>query len=497
MKKSLSYLTISLLISFYSIAQNREIPIDTIVVTNHSTTIKGKNVSYQAQTGTQPVWGEKDNAIATLFYTYYRRTDIKKGSERPLIFSFNGGPGAGSLWMHMGYTGPRILKVDSEGYPIQPYGFKSNPNSILDEADIVFVNPVNVGYSRIIDSKGKKEDRETFFGVNQDIKYLAEWISTFISRKNRWDSPKYLIGESYGGVRVMGLAHELQDKQWIYLNGVIMVSPADYQVYPGPVSSAIDFPYYTAASWYHKKLPDELQKLDLEEILPKSEEFALNELLPALSKGGFIDESEKNYIAEKISFFTGLNKKDVIQNNINLSTSFFWKELLRDEGKTIGRLDSRYKGIDKQDSGNRVDYNAEMSAWDHAFTPAINHYLQNELKFTSDTKYNTWGRNQHSVRPWNRDNVRVRDNLRQAMAENPFLKVFIQSGFYDGATTYFSAKYTMWQVDPSGKMKDRFFFKGYRSGHMMYLRQEDLVKANEDLRKFIENTTTNGKPAKY
>ena len=189
MKKSLSYLTISLLISFYSIAQNREIPIDTIVVTNHSTTIKGKNVSYQAQTGTQPVWGEKDNAIATLFYTYYRRTDIKKGSERPLIFSFNGGPGAGSLWMHMGYTGPRILKVDSEGYPIQPYGFKSNPNSILDEADIVFVNPVNVGYSRIIDSKGKKEDRETFFGVNQDIKYLAEWISTFISRKNRWSTP--------------------------------------------------------------------------------------------------------------------------------------------------------------------------------------------------------------------------------------------------------------------------------------------------------------------
>jgi len=478
-------------------AQEKKLPIDTLVITQHKTIIKGQTVNYEAQTGRIPVWNEEGKPIASLFFTYYRRNNLPSNTNRPLVFSFNGGPGAGSLWMHMGYTGPKILKVDDEGYPTQPYGYKSNPYSILDVADIVFVNPVNVGYSRIVEYEGKKESGKTFFGVNQDIKYLAEWISTFISRKNRWDSPKYLIGESYGGVRVMGLSHELQDKQWIYLNGVIMVSPADYQVYPGPVKSAINFPYYTAASWYHKKLPNELQKLDLEEILPQSEEFALNELIPALSKGGFISDIEKNSIADKISYFTGLDKKDILQNNINLSTSFFWKELLRDEGKTIGRLDSRYKGIDRQDSGNRVDYNAEMSAWDHAFTPAINHYLQNELKFKSDVKYNTWGRYHHSVRPWNRENVRVRDNLRQAMAENPFLKVFIQSGFYDGATTYFSAKYTMWQIDPSGKFKDRFFFKGYRSGHMMYLRKEDLVKANDDLREFIKNTTTNGKPAKY
>ena len=477
--------------------QEKKLPIDTLVITQQKTIIKGQTINYEAQTGRIPVWNSEGNPIASLFFTYYKRTNISNNTNRPIIFSFNGGPGAGSLWMHMGYTGPRMLNVDSEGYPVQPYGYKSNPYSILDVADIVFVNPVNVGYSRIVEYEGKKESGKTFFGVNQDIKYLAEWISTFISRKNRWDSPKYLIGESYGGVRVMGLSHELQDKQWIYLNGVIMVSPADYQVYPGPVASAIDFPYYTAASWYHKKLPDELQKLDLDEILPISEDFALNELIPALSKGGFISDNEKNSIAEKISYFTGLNKKDILQNNINLSTSFFWKELLREEGKTIGRLDSRYKGIDRQDSGNRVDYNAEMSAWDHAFTPAINHYLQNELKFKSDVKYNTWGRNHHSVRPWNRDNVRVRDDLRQAMAENPFLKVFIQSGYYDGATTYFSAKYTMWQIDPSGKFKDRFYFKGYRSGHMMYLRQEDLVKANDDLRDFIKNTTTSGKPAKY
>ena len=485
------------IVSFSSRSQGRKVPIDTLVVTNHTTIIKNENVKYQAQIGTQPVWNENDNPIATLFYTYYKRTDNIGGGNRPIIFSFNGGPGAGSLWMHMGYTGPKILKVDPEGYPIQPYGFRTNEHSILNVADIVFVNPVNVGYSRIIENDGVKQSGELFFGVNQDIKYLAEWISTFLSRKNRWDSPKYLIGESYGGVRVMGLAHELQDKQWIYLNGVVLVSPADYQIYPGPVASAIDFPYYTAASWYHKKLPGDLQRLDLEEVLPKSEEFAIKELIPALTKGGFINANEKDKIAEKISYFTGLDKKGILQNNINLSTSFFWKELLREEGKTIGRLDSRYTGIDKNDSGNIVDYNAEMSAWDHAFTPAINYYLQNELKFKLDAKYNTWARYDYSVRPWNRDNVRVRDNLRLAMAENPFLKVLIQSGYYDGATTYFSAKFTMWQIDPSGKMKDRFFFRGYRSGHMMYLRKDDLSSANDDLRDFIINTSYNGKPAKY
>ena len=166
---------------------------------------------------------------------------------------------------------------------------------------------------------------------------------------------------------------------------------------------------------------------------------------------------------------------------------------MRDQGKNIGRLDSRYIGIDRKETGNRPDYSAELTSWLHSFTPAINHYIKTELNFTTDVKYNMFG----PVRPWNNDNDNTRDNLRQAMAQNPYLEVLIQSGYYDGATTYFSAKYTMWQVDPSGKMKDRFFFKGYRSGHMMYLRQEDLVKANEDLRKFIENTNTNGKPAKY
>ena len=484
-----------LLISFLSHAQKRKLPVDTIVITNHSTVIKGKKLNYQAQTGTQPVWDDDGNPIASLFYTYYKRTDIKSDSERPLIFSFNGGPGSASVWMHLAYTGPKILKIDNEGYPIQPYGYKSNPNSILDVADIVFINPVNTAYSRILEVDGKKADRKKFFGINEDIEYLAEWLNTFVNRKKRWESPKYLIGESYGGTRVMGLSAELQESQWMYLNGVIMVSPADYKVIRvgGPVSSALNLPYYTATARYHKQLPNDLQSKDLKDILPEVENFTINKLIPALTKGGFISGSELNSVASEMSRYSGLSKKKILQNNLDVKTNFFWKDLLRDQGMTIGRLDSRYLGIDKKDVGVRPDYNSELRSWEHSFTPAINHYIQKELKFITDIKYNIFG----PVHPWNNENDNTRENLRRAMAENPYLKVLFQSGYYDGATTYFNAKYTMWQIDPSGKMKDRFYFKGYRSGHMMYLRNEDLIKANDDLRTFISETTTNGKSAKY
>ena len=486
-----------LLLTFFLNAQNREIPIDTTVVTTHNTTVKGVSFSYTATTGTQPVWDNMGKPIASLFYTYYTRNNVKDRKSRPLIISFNGGPGSASVWMHVAYTGPKILKIDDEGYPVQPYGVKSNPYSIIDVADIVFVNPVNTGYSRMIpDAEGKMPDREQFFGINEDIKYLAEWINTFVSRNNRWESPKYIIGESYGGTRVMGLSLALQNQQWMYLNGVILVSPADYKVLRvgGPVSSALNLPYYTAAAWHHKMLPPDLQSKDLLEVLPGSEEFTINTLIPAIAKGGFISDAEKNSVAERMSYYSGLSKKVILQHNLDVPNRFFWKELLRDKtGQTVGRLDSRYLGLDKIEAGTGPDYSAELTSWLHSFTPAINYYLREELKFKTDVKYNMFG----PVRPWNNDNDSVRDDLRQAMAQNPYLQVLVQSGYYDGATTYFNAKYTMWQVDPSGKMKDRFYFKGYRSGHMMYLRNEDLIQSNEDLREFIKNSSSKGKSAKY
>ena len=299
-----------------------------------------------------------------------------------------------------------------------------------------------------------------------------------------------------GGTRVMGLSLALQNQQWMYLNGVIMVSPADYKVIrnSGPVAEAINLPYYTAAAWHHKALPPALQSMDLLEILPESEAYTIDKLIPALAKGGFLEASEKEAVADKMAYYSGLNKKDILDHNLSVPTSFFWKNLLKDKsGHTVGRLDSRYLGIDKQLSGTKPDYNSELTSWLHSFTPAINYYLQEELNFKTDVKYNMFG----PVHPWNNDDDNTRDNLRQAMAQNPYLNVLVQSGYYDGATTYFNAKYTMWQVDPSGRMKDRFSFKGYRSGHMMYLRREDLKTANDDIRDFINRTIATGKSAKY
>ena len=497
MKKFYTTLIIVFIFACVLNAQDRSLEPESAVLTTHTVTIKNKVIPYAVTAGTQPVWDEEGKIIASLFFSYYKRSDIKDDANRPLIISFNGGPGSGSVWMHMAYTGPRILNIDEEGFPVQPYGVRENPHSILDVADIVYVNPVNTGYSRIINTdKEKKVDRKEFFGINADIKYLAEWINTFITRNNRWRSPKYLIGESYGGTRVSGLALELQNRQWMYLNGVILVSPADYKVLRanGPVSSALNLPYFTAAAWYQGALNEKLQQKDLLDILPEVEKYTIDELIPALVKGGFLEDSKKNEVAKKMAYYSGLSDKVILQHNLDVPTQFFWKELKRDLGFTIGRLDSRYLGIDKKDAGNRPDYSAELTSWLHSFTPAINYYLREHLNYKTDIKYNMFG----PVHPWDNDNDNTRDNLRQAMAQNPYLNVLFQSGYYDGATTYFNAKYTMWQIDPSGKLKDRLDFKGYRSGHMMYLRQEDLAAANEDLREFIINSTPKkGQSAKY
>ena len=490
---TLLFVLLSCCTIFLTAQKERHLPADTMIATKHSVTIKGQAINYTATVGTQPVWNEDGMPIAALSYTYYERSGIADRATRPLVISFNGGPGSASVWMHIAYTGPKILNIDDEGYPVQPYGIRDNPHSILDVADIVFVNPVNTGYSRILDKETKKE---TFFGVNADIKYLAEWINTFVSRKNRWQSPKYLIGESYGTTRVSGLALELQNRQWMYLNGVILVSPTGLGIErDGPVDAANRVPYFAAAAWYQKALNPTLQSKDLDEVLAEAENFTINELLPAMAMGGFLDNAKKEAMAEKIAYYSGLSAKTILQHNLDVPTSFFWKDLLRDKGGyTIGRLDSRYRGIDKKEAGTRPDFNAELTSWLHSFTPAINYYYRNHLNFKTDIKYNMFG----PVRPWDRTKDNTGENLRQAMAQNPYLHVMVQSGYYDGATTYFNAKYTMWHLDPSGKMKDRLRFEGYRSGHMMYLRQEDLATANDHIREMIKATLPGkGVPAKY
>ena len=473
-------------------AYERHLKAESAVSKTSSVTIKGKAVPYKVTAGTQPVWDKDGKVIASLFYTYYQRTDVGDKSHRPLVLSFNGGPGSASAWMHVAYTGPKVLNIDAEGYPVQPYGVKDNPNSILDVADILYVDPVNTGFSRVLDPK---TDRNVFFGVNADIKYLADWLQTFVSREGRWTSPKYLIGESYGTARVSGLALELQNAHWMYLNGVVLVSPTDLGLKrEGVVGDALALPYFTAAAWYQKALPADLQQKDLKEVLPEAEAFAINDLMPALANGGFLDPQRRAAIAARMARYSGLSEKAILQHNLNVPVDFFWKELLRDKGYTLGRLDSRYLGIDKQAAGDQPDYNAELTSWLHSFTPAINYYLRDVLGYKTDLEYNMFG----PVHPWDNKDNHTGDNLRQAMAENPYLNLMVQSGYFDGATTYFDAKYTMWQLDPSGRLKDRMRFEGYRSGHMMYLRAEDLQRATDDLRDFIAKARPAANaPARY
>lgn len=467
-----------------------EIPADNVATSEDSVTINGQAVPYRVSVGTQPVWDSDRKPIASMFYTYYERTDVDDLTTRPLVISFNGGPGSASVWMHIAYTGPRLLKIDEEGFPVQPYGIEENPNSILDVADIVYVDPVNTGFSRILNDA----DRAQFFGVNEDISYLARWIDTFVTRHGRWTSPKFLIGESYGTTRVAGLASRLQDAHWMYLNGVILVSPTGLGIdRDGPVGAALHLPYYTATAWYHKVLDDDLQSRDLEEILPEVEAFTIDELLPALARGGSLPADERSALAERYATYAGLDVGPVLQYNLAIPTSFFWKELLRDQGLTVGRLDSRYRGADRDDSGSSPDFDPALSSWNHAFAPAINHYLRDVLGYDTDLQYWVFG----PVHPWNQDGERTGAQLQQAMAENPYLHLMVQSGYYDGGTDYFDAKYTMWQMDPTGRLQDRMVWKGYRSGHMMYLRRPDLKTASDDIRAFIaEAIPAAGEPAK-
>ena len=458
-----------------------EVPLDTAWTVQSSVTMAdGEEVPYTATVGWMPVYNDEREAVASVFYTYYRRSDVQDRASRPLTFSFNGGPGSASLWMHLGYTGPRKLLVSENGYPVQPYGFEENPHTILDRTDIVYVNPVNTGFSRAVEGA----DMDQFFGVEDDVEYLAEWIGTFVSRNDRWSSPKFLVGESYGTTRVSGLARQLQQSEWMYVNGVALVSPTGLGLdRDGPVGDALKLPHYAATAWYYDQLPAELQEMHLtEELLPRVEEFTVEEYIPALTRGGSLSEEERDGIAQQVARYAAVSPEYVKDWNLAVPVSSWRKEMLRDEGYTLGRLDSRYRGVDRTDAGEYYDYSPELESWNHAFTPAANVYLREELGVETDLQYWTFGPTPN----WEREPNRTGENLREAMATNPFTHVLVQSGYYDGATDYFAAKYTMWHIDPSGKFMDRLRFEGYRSGHMMYLREPDRETANQDLRELID-----------
>ena len=449
------------------------------VVTQHSIRIGQPTVAYSAEAGWLPI-REDGKVVARMFYVAYTRTGVADPSNRPLIFSFNGGPGTASVWMHVGYTGPRRVVYDEDGFALRPPGtIEDNPNSILDVADIVYLDPVATGFSRMMEG----EDLHHFHGKLADIRSVAEFIRLYLVRKDRWMSPKFVIGESYGTTRAAGLAGYLLNQHQIYLNGVILVSMTGLDIESGPdVSYATALPQYAATAWYHKQLPADLQAKPLRAVLDEVEAFALNEYLPALVKGHGLPDAERDGMAQRVARYTGVTAEYVKSTNLRIDARRFWRELLRDQRLTVGRLDSRYIGVDRDAAGEGPEYDPALADWNGTFGNVINRYLREELRYNPDLQYYVWG----DVRPWQQDpGTNVGDLLRQAMRNNPYLKVLIQGGYYDAATDYFGAVYTISHIQPGGEFRDRFRFSFYESGHMMYLRNVDRARSNDDLRAFI------------
>lgn len=449
-------------------------------VTKHTVRIGGQAVAYTATAGTLVLRDPLEKPIASVFYVLYTRDGVTDLASRPMVYSFNGGPGTASIWMHMGFTGPRRVVYDENGFMVQPpFQLHDNEHSLLDVADIVYIDPVGTGFSRMAPG----EDPHRFHGVMEDIEAMADFIRVFTTRHGRWKSPKFLIGESYGTTRASGLVDFLQDRHQMYLNGVILVSMTTLGLERGlDVSYATTLPYMTATAWYHKRLPADLQSKPLKEVLAEAERFALTDYHVALAKGGLLPEGERAGVASKVARLTGLSPEFVLRSNLRVEKPRFWKELLRDRGLIVGRLDSRYTGTDRDASGEAPEGDPAIWSWDGPFAAALQIYLRDELKWETDDKYYVWG----DVRPWRSDpTVRVGELLRQAMTRNPFLRVFVLEGYYDGATDYFGAQYTVSHLDPGGGLADRFGFGFYESGHMMYLKNEALVQAKQDLVGFI------------
>ena len=461
---------------------------ETTSSTKHTIDVGGQRIAYTATAGTILLRDDKNKPEASVFYVAYTRDDATDRSRRPIFYSFNGGPGTASVWMHMGFTGPRKVVYDDEGMmPAPPFRLANNDHAIIDIADIVFIDPVGTGYSRMAPG----EDAHKFHGVMDDIRSIGEFIRIYTTRNSRWDSPKFLIGESYGTTRAAGLVNHMQQTHQMYFNGVIQVSmtPLGYQT-GTDMNFALWLPHYTATAWYHKALPQDLQAKPLKAVLQESEQYAMGGYVDALVKGDALTKTEREAVATQVARLAGLSKDYVLNSNLRVDRARFRKELLRGRGVTVGRLDSRYTGIDRDAAGGENEYDPAMEAWNGPFAAVINDYFRDELKWETDLKYNIWG----DVRPWRDPTTNTGEMLRSAMTQNPFLRVLVLASYYDAATDYYTAQYVMSHLDPSGAIRDRISFAFYESGHMMYVRKSDLAKSKKDIADFVQQALAGKTP---
>lgn len=442
------------------------------IQTEHTLGNEGRGLSYVAEFGNIVL----DKASVT-FISY----TVPSERPRPITFCFNGGPGSSSVWLNLGAFGPRTLALAPPGIPVAPPELKDNPYTLLDMTDLVFIDPVSTGYS-------EAKEPKCFYGVDEDVKLLAEFIRTYVTQFGRWDSLKYLAGESYGTTRAVGIASELYEKQRMSVNGLILLSTVlDF----GTVSFAgradlaevLILPSYTAAAWYYKKLAPELQALPLEEALVKAEGYAKGRYAQALMEGDGISVERKKEVAEEVSRYSGLSADYVFRSDLRIPLLRFAKELLRPEKLMVGRMDVRFTSLPIDECADRIDFDPSLDGIIPGFQAAMQSYMRDELKIPNNEPYVIL----QSLPNWDyKSFLNVSEQLRDLMIRNVGMQVFVGSGYYDLATPYFASDYTMSHLGAPSRVHERIRRSYYEAGHMMYLKSEAHRKMKEDLKKFYQ-----------
>jgi len=482
--------------------EEKPVPTDKLVETRHAVSIHGEEVKYTVTAGTLVLKEETDDrekeskgeqARAEIFFVAYTKDGVKDKSKRPLTFSFNGGPGSSSVWLHMGLLGPRRVLMNFEGgMPQPPFQLTDNDCSLLDTTDLVFIDPISTGYSRPIEGEKAKE----WHGFKKDIESVGDFIRIYTTRYGRWLSPKFLIGESYGTTRAAGLSGYLQDRHGMYLNGIMLISSVlDFSTLvfsPGnDLPFVVFLPSFAATAWYHRRLH---LRRPLQTLVAEVSKFALNDYMLALAKGATLPAPRRKQIVEQLSRYTGLSPEYIERTDLRINIHRFTKELLRDEGRTIGRIDSRFKGVDRDSVGEFGEYDPSMTNIIGPYTACFYDYVRNEIKYESDLPYEIMT---PKVRPWSyaeHENqfLNVAEILRYAMSINPHLKVFVANGYYDLATPFLATQYTFNRIGLSEELRRNVSMGYYEAGHMMYIHLPALVELKGDLVDFMQNALPKG-----
>ena len=460
------------------------------VVTHHQITVSGKPLAYTVTTGKLPLKNEQGETEAEIFFMAYTLDGVASPASRPMMFSFNGGPGSASVWLHLGALGPKRVKMRADGaMPSPPYQLVDNPYTWLDQTDLCFIDPVGTGYSRA----SKPELGKKFWGVQGDLESVGEFIRLYLSRYQRWASPLFLVGESYGTTRAAGLSGYLVERSGIAFNGILLVSSilnfetADF-TRGNELPYTLYLPTYTATAWYHKKLAPELESRDLSPTLAAAKAWATGEYARALAMGDRLPADQRAAVLDQLARYTGLDPHYLDLADLRVDIQHFCKELLRDQRRTVGRLDSRFKGIDERAISETPDFDPSLAAIRPPYTAMFNQYVRSELGYKTDLTYYILG---GGIGPWDwgpsgRNGFPdVSGSLRAAFAKNPDMKLFVASGHYDLATPFFATEYTLLHLGLEPEERSRVTTHEYEAGHMMYIHEAELSRLKHDVADFI------------